>query len=76
MRARGEKKKKKIKEKKGGLKKRRKEAVVQLSDDLRGNAFEASRKRVRKVDGCSRERAQYSEPTTTTVRNLKRKEMK
>ena len=38
-----------------------------------GNAFEASRKRVRKVDGCSRERAQYSEPTTTTVRNLKRK---
>ena len=41
-----------------------------------GNAFEASRKRVRKVDGCSRERAQYSEPTTTTVRNLKRKEMK
>ena len=39
-----------------------------------GNAFEASRKRVRKVDGCSRERAQYSEPTTTTVRNLKKRE--
>ena len=42
-----------------------------------GNAFEVSRKRVRKVDGCSRERAQYSEPTTTTVRNLKKgKELK
>ena len=37
-----------------------------------GNAFEVSRKKIRKVDGCSRERAQYSEPTTTTVRNLKK----
>ena len=31
-----------------------------------------SEKKIRKIDGCSRERAQYSEPTTTTVRNLKK----
>ena len=39
-----------------------------------GNAFEVSRKKEaeKKIDGCSRERAQFSEPTTTTVRNLKK----
>jgi len=38
-----------------------------------GDGFEVSRKKERKIDGCRRERARYSEPTTTTVRNLKRK---
>ena len=31
-----------------------------------------SEKEAKKIDGCSRERAQFSEPTTTTIRNLKK----